>query len=215
MGSTARLLLKRVTDLCVSAIGVLLLAIPLALVVLAIRLESPGPVFFRQVRVGRNGSRFRVWKLRTMTETRVDPDSPDSLRSKDPRITRVGRVLRRFGVDELPQLLNVILGQMSLVGPRPTLAYQVKEYNAFQRRRLEARPGITSLAVVSGRNALPWVKRIEMDVWYIDQWSLALDLRILLLTLWKVLITREGLYGAGGINPDLEGKPKRGPAGRR
>ena len=116
----------------------------------------------------------------------------------------MGRILRDWGLDELPQLINVLTGDMSLVGPRPTLAYQVERYNDFQRRRLEVRPGITSLAVVSGRNTLPWARRIELDIWYIDHWSLALDFRILLKTLWKVLVTREGLYGEDGINDPFD-----------
>jgi len=194
---------KRLLDLAVSAVGLALLAFPFAVIAAAIRIDSVGPVFFRQVRVGRGGARFWVWKFRTMTETRVDPNAPDRLGPDDARITRVGRVLRGFGLDELPQLINVLRGEMSLVGPRPTLAYQVERYDAFQRRRLEATPGITSLAVVSGRNALPWVRRIELDVWYIDRWSLWLDLRILARTLWKVLIAREGLYGAGGVNDEF------------
>ena len=118
----------------------------------------------------------------------------------DERITRVGRFLRNFGLDELPQLLNVLSGEMSLVGLRPTLPYQVEHYDDFQRRRLTVKPGITSLAVVSGRNALSWRERIELDVWYIDHYSLLLDLKILLRTLWCVLVTREGLYGEDGIN---------------
>jgi len=178
----------------------LLLTLPFLIVGLAIRADSRGPVFFRQVRVGRGGKPFRVWKFRTMTETRVDPQAPVRLRKDDARITRVGRFLRGFGLDELPQLINVLSGEMSLVGPRPTLGYQVAEYDGFQRRRLEVAPGITSLAVVSGRNALSWRKRIELDVWYIDQWSLWLDVRILLQTVWKVLVTREGLYGRDDDN---------------
>jgi lipopolysaccharide/colanic/teichoic acid biosynthesis glycosyltransferase len=128
----------------------------------------------------------------------------------DSRITRVGRILRNLGLDELPQLLNVLVGEMSLVGPRPTLAYQVEHYDATQRRRLEVRPGITSLAVVSGRNALSWKERIELDVWYIDHGSLWLDLRILAKTLWVVLVKREGLYGEGGVNDPFVEPPSEG-----
>jgi len=141
MGPSGGQIVKRLMDLAVSAIGFLALAVPFAVIAAAIKLDSPGPVFFRQVRVGRGGARFRVWKFRTMTETRVDPNAPDRLGPDDARITRVGRVLRGFGLDELPQLLNVLRGSMSLVGPRPTLAYQVERYDAFQRRRLEATPG--------------------------------------------------------------------------
>ncbi len=198
--------LKRALDLAVSIPLLVLLAAPLALAAAAIKLEDGGVVFFRQVRVGMGGKPFRVWKFRTMTEARIDPRAPDRLRVDDARITRVGRFLRSFGFDELPQLLNVLSGEMSLVGPRPTLAYQVREYTDFQRRRLEAKPGITGLAVVSGRNALPWEERIELDVWYIDHCSLGLDLRILARTFWQVLVKREGLYGPGGVNDEFVGR---------
>lgn len=135
-----------------------------------------------------------------MSVMEVSPKAPDLLSRDDPRITRVGQRLRNLGLDELPQLLNVLAGEMSLVGLRPALAYQVERYDATQRRRLEVRPGITSLAVVSGRNALSWSERIELDVWYIDHGSLRLDLKILLRTLWCVLVTRKGLYGTDGVN---------------
>jgi len=190
---------KRMVDLVITVPMSLLLALPMFIFGLAIKLEDRGSVFFRQERIGRDGVPFRVWKFRTMAERSVS-SAPDPLRVNDARITRVGKFLRGFGLDELPQLLNVLSGEMSLVGPRPTLRYQVEAYDAFQRRRLEAKPGITSLAVVSGRNALPWVERIKLDVWYIDHWSLGLDIKILFRTLWRVLVTREGLYGEDGVN---------------
>ena len=192
--------MKRLIDLLLSAPLLVLLAIPFTAIALAIKLDNRGPVFFRQERVGMGGQRFRVWKFRTMIVNAVSQGLGNTMASNDDRITRVGRFLRKFGVDELPQILNVLSGEMSLVGPRPTLSYQVEHYDATQRRRLEVRPGITSLAVVSGRNALSWVDRIELDVWYIDHWSLGLDLRILLRTLWCVLVTHEGLYGKDGVN---------------
>jgi undecaprenyl phosphate N,N'-diacetylbacillosamine 1-phosphate transferase len=191
---------KRLTDLVFAVPALLLLAIPFLLIGLAVRAEDGGPIFFRQVRVGLGGRPFRVWKFRTMSVMEVSPKGPDLLSRNDPRITRVGRRLRNLGLDELPQLLNVLTGEMSLVGPRPTLAYQVERYDTTQRRRLEVRPGITSLAVVSGRNALSWNERIELDVWYVDHRSLGLDLGILLRTVWCVLVTREGLYGNDGVN---------------
>jgi lipopolysaccharide/colanic/teichoic acid biosynthesis glycosyltransferase len=202
---------KRIVDVLASGIALLVLAFPFAAVALAVKLDDRGPVFFRQIRVGCGGKPFRVWKFRTMSVMEVSPEGPDLLSRGDPRITRVGRLLRNLGLDELPQLLNVLAGEMSLVGPRPTLAYQVARYDEFQRRRLELRPGITSLAVVSGRNALLWIERIKLDVWYIDHWSLGLDLRILLRTLWCVLVTRKGLYGEDEVNdpfvdPNSEGK---------
>ena len=191
---------KRAVDLILTVPMLLLLAIPLLVLALAIAAEDRGPVFFRQERVGRGGKPFRVWKFRTMIPDAQSVGLKHTVAMNDERITRVGKVLRNFGLDELPQLLNVLAGEMSLVGPRPTLEYQVKAYDEFQRRRLEAKPGITSLAVVSGRNALSWEERIKLDVWYIDHWSLRLDVSILLRTLWKVLVTREGLYGIDGVN---------------
>ena len=195
-----RLAAKRCLDLLVAVPMLVVCAVPLGVAALCIKAEDGGPVFFRQVRVGRGGQPFRVWKFRTMTVMQIDPQGPDRMSHDDRRITRVGRFLRNLGLDELPQLLNVLAGEMSLVGPRPTLAYQVEHYDEFERRRLEVKPGITSLAVVSGRNALSWKERIELDVWYVDHGSLGLDLRVLFQTLWKVLVTREGLYGPDGVN---------------
>jgi lipopolysaccharide/colanic/teichoic acid biosynthesis glycosyltransferase len=191
---------KRVVDLLASGVSLLVLAVPFGAVALAVKLDDRGPVFFRQERVGRGGRRFRVWKFRTMVVDAVSKGRGVAVAHNDERITRVGRFLRNSGIDELPQVLNVLVGEMSLVGPRPTLAYQVERYSSFQKRRLEVRPGITSLAVVSGRNALSWNERIELDVWYIDHWSLSLDLKIMLRTLWCVLVTRQGLYGKDGVN---------------
>lgn len=200
--------LKRVLDVFISLIGLLLLAIPFTLIALAIKLDSKGPVFFRQERVGKDCKIFKTWKFRTMIEGAVHLGLGYNVARYDPRITRVGRFLREWGLDELPQLINVLKGEMSLVGPRPTLKYQVEHYNDFQRRRLLMKPGITSLAVISGRNRLPWKKRIELDVWYVDHWSLWLDIKILFRTLWVVLIKREGVYGEEGINdPFVEPPP--------
>ncbi len=201
--------LKRAADIAVSAGAIVLLFLPFAAIALAIELDDPGPVFFRQERVGKAGRVFRIWKLRTMIVNATSQGLGLNVSRGDSRITRVGRVLRDFGLDELPQVLNVLTGEMSLVGPRPTLSYQVAHYTALQRRRLEVRPGITSLAVVSGRNALTWEQRIELDILYIDHWSMWVDLRILARTLWRVLITREGLYGEGGVN-DSFGNPTGG-----
>jgi len=210
--TTARRAMKRIVDVLASGIALLVLALPFAAVALAVKLDDHGPVFFRQERVGKGGRVFRVWKFRTMVVDAVSKGLGVVVAHNDERITRVGRFLRNSGVDELPQILNVLVGEMSLVGPRPTLAYQVERYNATQRRRLEVRPGITSLAVVSGRNALSWNERIDLDVWYIDHWSPALDLKILLRTLWCVLVTREGLYGKDGVNDSFVDPP--GDAGR-
>lgn len=203
-----QLLVKRLLDIAVSAVGLAVLAAPFALIALAIKLDSRGPVFFRQERVGKDGKRFICWKFRTMIEGAINQGLGVTIARDDPRITRVGRFLRNWGLDELPQLINVLKGEMSLVGPRPTFPYQVALYNDFQKRRLEVKPGITGWALVNGRNRLPWEERIKLDVWYVDHWSLWLDVKILLKTLWVVLITREGLYGEGGINDDFRRDPK-------
>jgi len=200
MSSKIQLVLKRLIDILLSLIGLVLLAVPFPIISLVVKLDSKGSVFFRQERVGKDGRSFRVWKFRTMVVGAVGKGLGHNVARDDSRITRVGAVLRNWGLDELPQLLNVFIGEMSLVGPRPTLAYQVKSYNDFQRRRLLVKPGITSLAVVSGRNALSWKERIELDVWYVEHWSLWLDIKILFKTLWTVLVTHEGLYGEDGTN---------------
>jgi len=200
MNSKAQLVLKRLIDILLSLIGIVLLTVPFAIIAVAIKLDSKGSVFFRQERVGKDGRSLRVWKFRTMVVGAVRKGLGYNVAKDDSRITRIGSVLRNWGLDELPQLINVFIGEMSLVGPRPTLRYQVEHYNDFQRRRLLAKPGITSLAVVSGRNALSWKKRIELDVWYVEHWSLWLDIKILFKTLWTVLVTHEGLYGEHGVN---------------
>lgn len=138
-----------------------------------------------------------------MIEGAVNQGLGVTVAQDDLRITRVGRFLRNFGLDELPQLINVLKGEMSLIGPRPTFPYQAELYDEFQKRRLEVKPGLTGWALVHGRNRLPWKERIILDVWYVDHWSLWLDLKILLKTAWIVLVTREGLYGEGGINDDF------------
>ncbi len=197
---TLQLLIKRTVDVLVSMVGLVTLTLPFMTIAVLVKLEDGGPVFFRQERVGKNSRPFRVWKFRTMREGAAQKGLGLNVSRDDARITRVGRILRNWGLDELPQLFNVLFGEMSLIGPRPTLRYQVDHYNEFQKRRLEMKPGITSLAVVSGRNALSWERRIELDVSYLDHWSLWLDIKILLRTLWVVLVSREGLYGEGGVN---------------
>jgi lipopolysaccharide/colanic/teichoic acid biosynthesis glycosyltransferase len=168
----------------------------------AIVIESGRPALFVQTRVGRHGRLFSVYKFRTMVQGAVHKGLGTTVAVNDDRITRVGAFLRAWSLDELPQLLNVLKGEVSLVGPRPTLEYQVAQYTPFQRRRLEMKPGITGWAQVNGRNALPWVKRIELDVWYVDHFSLLLDARILFRTI-GVFLRREGLYGSEGVNDDF------------
>jgi lipopolysaccharide/colanic/teichoic acid biosynthesis glycosyltransferase len=170
---------KRALDLAGASVGLLVGAPFLGAAAAAIKLEDRGPVFYRQVRVGKDGRDFELLKLRTMVVGAERLGAGYAVNEGDPRITRAGRVLRKLSVDELPQLWNVLRGDMSLVGPRPTLAYQVERYTEHQRRRLEVRPGITGWAQVKGRATLPWEDRIELDVWYVEHRSFWLDLLIL------------------------------------
>lgn len=170
------------------AVALLVLLSPLLLVAaVLIWLESGTPVLFRQERIGRDGRPFSIIKFRTMVLGAEQLGAGPLVTVGDARITRVGRLLRRWSFDELPQLLNVLVGGMSLVGPRPTLPYQVAQYTPRQRRRLDVLPGITGWAQIKGRNDLSWPERIELDIWYIDHWSLWLDVRILARTLAVVL----------------------------
>jgi lipopolysaccharide/colanic/teichoic acid biosynthesis glycosyltransferase len=167
----------------VGASAVLALTSPaLAIAALAVKLEDGGPVLYRQRRVGRLGHEFELLKLRTMVVGAESQGAGWAVNEGDPRITRVGRLLRRLSLDELPQLWNVVRGEMSLVGPRPTLAYQVERYTPRQRRRLEVKPGITGWAQIHGRARLPWEDRIELDVWYVQHRSPWVDAKILLRT---------------------------------
>jgi lipopolysaccharide/colanic/teichoic acid biosynthesis glycosyltransferase len=183
----------RILDLIIAALALALAAPLLALAALAIKLESRGPVFYRQRRVGRHGEPFELWKLRTMVPGAESMGAGIYVLAGDPRITRVGRLLRRFSLDELPNLVNVLRGELAVVGPRPTIQAQVDRYSERQRRRLEVKPGITGWAQVNGRTSLPWPERIELDVWYVENRSLRLDLRILARTA-RMLATGHGLY---------------------
>src|SRR5688572_29833764 len=163
-------------------VAALLLAIAsplLAVAALAIRLESRGPVFYRQLRVGRHGEPFELWKLRTMVPGAESMGDGIYVIQGDPRVTRVGRAIRRFSLDELPNLVNVLRGEMAIVGPRATLPAQAELYTERQRRRLELKPGVTGWAQIRGRAGIPWEERIELDVWYVEHRSLRLDLSIL------------------------------------
>jgi lipopolysaccharide/colanic/teichoic acid biosynthesis glycosyltransferase len=178
------------------AAACLVLAAPFLLVgTVAIRLDTRGPAFYRQRRVGKGGEVFEMRKLRTMV-TGSDPTPAETwepLREDDSRVTRVGAVLRRMSLDEVPNLINVLRGEMAIVGPRPTIEAQVEQYTPRQRRRLEVRPGITGWAQVNGRASLSWEERIELDVWYVEHRSLALDLRIIARTA-RVIVTGKGRY---------------------
>jgi len=170
---------KRAFDLCVALLGLAILG-PLFLVIaLAIKLDSPGPVFFHQERIGQHGRPFRIHKFRTLVAGGEHMRAGYVLERNDPRITGVGAILRRLALDELPQLVNVLKGEMSLVGPRPTLAYQVARYDDSQRQRLLVKPGMIGWAWIHGRKELTWPQRIELDVWYVTHWSLWLDMKIL------------------------------------
>lgn len=185
------LIIKRIFDVVVASVGLVVLS-PLFLVfAILIKLDSRGPVFFRQERAGLGGKPFTIYKFRTMV---VDAEKGGYYTAEgDPRITRMGKFLRATSLDELPQLWNILKGDMSVVGPRPTLMYQVAQYTERQRRRLAMRPGVTGWAQVNGRNALSWPERIELDVWYVEHWSLWLDVKILAKTP-LVWLRGEGVY---------------------
>ena len=160
---------------------------------IAVRLESRGSPIYRQLRVGKDGRPFEMLKLRTMVSGAEQIGAGLAVNQGDARITRTGALLRRFSLDELPNLVNVLRGEMAVVGPRPTIRAQVDQYTERQRRRLEVKPGITGWAQVNGRASLPWHDRIELDVWYVDHRSLRLDVKILAMTA-RMLVTGHGLY---------------------
>ena len=171
--------MNRAADVAIAGSALVLASPLLAVAALAVKLEDGGPVLYRQTRVGRDGADFELLKLRTMVVGAERMGAGLSVNRGDTRITRVGRVLRKLSLDELPQLWNVVRGEMSVIGPRPTLRYQVDQYDEHQRHRLDVRPGITGWAQVNGRAELPWADRIELDVWYVEHRSPGLDLRIL------------------------------------
>jgi exopolysaccharide biosynthesis polyprenyl glycosylphosphotransferase len=207
-------MIKRLIDFWGSLFGLMLLS-PLFLVVaVAIKLDSPGPVFFRQERSGKDGRVFNIFKFRTMVVNAEKMGAGVFVEKEDSRITRVGKLLRDTSLDELPQLINVLRGEMSLVGPRPTLPYQVERYDERQKRRLLVRPGITGWAQVRGRNSLTWPEKIDLDLWYIENQSLWLDLKILWQTIFAVLNKQELYSGLKGdqisgvpLNRDKGGVP--------
>ncbi len=197
-------MIRRAVDIVVASLGLLLSAPVLALAALAVKLDSRGPAFYRQRRSGLHGAPFDVLKLRTMVDGAEHVGAGLAIDAGDARITRVGAFLRRTSLDELPNLVNVLRGEMSLIGPRPTLPAQVAQYTERQRGRLSVKPGITGWAQVNGRASLPWSQRIELDLYYVEHRSLLLDLRILARTPLLVL-GGGGLYkgGVGGWEGEL------------
>jgi len=184
---------QRALDIVLATAGLIVGAPILIAAIAAIRLETPGHPIYRQRRIGRDGKPFDLLKLRTMVRGAEHLGAGMAINEGDARITRVGAVLRRTSLDELPNLVNVLRGEMSIVGPRPTIPVQVAQYGPRERRRLEVRPGITGWAQVNGRASLPWSERIELDLWYVDHRSLRLDLRILARSI-RVLLGGQGLY---------------------
>src|SRR5437867_8649593 len=171
--------MNRAADVALAGTALVLASPLLGLAALAVKLEDGGPILYTQTRVGRDGADFELLKLRTMVVGAEKLGAGAAVNEGDPRITRPGVLLRRLSIDELPQLWNVIRGEMSVIGPRPTLAYQVERYTPRQRRRLEVKPGITGWAQIHGRAQLPWEERIELDVWYVEHRSPWLDLKII------------------------------------
>lgn len=197
MRSELQRIAKRILDVGLASAG-LIVALPVLFVsAVAIKLDSRGPVFFRLRAAGLIGSGFDQWKLRTMVEGARESGDRFETSSSDPRITRVGHFLRRRSIDELPQLWNVLRGEMSIVGPRPAFFEIAAKYSTEQARRLEMRPGLTGLAQVQGRNLLTWAERVELDIYYVEHYSLWLDCEIMARTL-PVLFHGEGVYGKDG-----------------
>jgi lipopolysaccharide/colanic/teichoic acid biosynthesis glycosyltransferase len=183
----------RALDLTIAVPGALVSLPVVAAAAVAIRLESPGNPIYTQTRIGRGGMPFEIYKLRTMVSGAERIGEGLRIAAGDARITRLGTWLRRLSLDELPNLWNVLRGEMSIIGPRPTLAFQVDQYTDHQRRRLDVKPGITGWAQVNGRASLPWAERIELDIWYVEHRSLRLDLTILARTARQVF-SGEDLY---------------------
>jgi len=195
---------KRLFDVIVSAAASVVLSPLLIVVALLIRWKMGSPVFFGQMRPGKDGETFTIYKFRTMTDKR---DEEGNLLPDGERLTRLGRFLRKTSMDELPELFNVIKGEMSIVGPRPLLMQYLDRYTPEQARRHEVKPGITGWAQVNGRNAITWHEKFKLDVWYVDNWSVRLDVRIIAMTVLKVLkregISQDGQATAEEFNPQI------------
>jgi lipopolysaccharide/colanic/teichoic acid biosynthesis glycosyltransferase len=206
---------NRALDVALAGAGLVLATPFLALAAAAAKLEDGGPILYRQLRVGKDGEDFELVKLRTMVVGAEYQGAGFAVNEGDPRITRVGRLLRRTSLDELPQLWNIVRGDMSVIGPRPTLRYQVERYDERQRRRLDVKPGLTGWAQVNGRAALPWAERIELDLWYVEHRSWKVDLEILLRTPLALFSgTYKGATG-GWTDPPHRGTQSGGPPNAR
>ena len=193
-----QLAIKCVLDCGVGFVALIVLAPAFALIAFCLSLDSPGDIFFKLRVAGRDRTAFNQWKFRTMVQHARDTAHRFETSATDPRITRVGRFLRRWSLDELPQLWNVLRGEMSLVGPRPAFLEIARHYSPEQARRLQMRPGLTGLAQLQGRNLLPWEQRIVLDISYIEQYSLWLDAKIIWRTI-PLLLRGTGVYGEGGV----------------
>jgi len=193
MGKRTQVVLKRGLDLILSLSSLILFSGIFLLIALAIKLNLKGPVFFKQSRPGKNGKIFYIYKFRTMKDLR---DESGNFLPDEERLTKFGKLLRRLSLDELPELWNVLKGDMSLVGPRPLLIQYLGRYTPEQARRHEVKPGITGWAQVNGRNAITWEQKFVLDVWYVDHRSIWLDLKIIALTIWRIL-KREGINQPG------------------
>lgn len=184
---------KRVFDILLSS-ALIVLLLPLFLfIILLIKLDSAGPAFFVQERAGQFGRPFKIYKFRTMIQDAISMGDGVNVKQNDFRITKTGGFLREWSLDELPQIFNIFKGDMSFVGPRPTLMYQIKKYSEEQRKRLNMKPGLTGLAQINGRNNLSWPEKIKYDVQYVENFNLLLDIKILVKTIW-VILGREGTY---------------------
>lgn len=198
---------KRFLDVTASFLGLVLLSPLLLAVSILIKIDSRGPVIFRQKRIGRNGKVFEIYKFRSMCVGAEKTGSGVYSGKGDARVTRIGKVLRATSIDELPQLLNILKGEMSFVGPRPPLTYhpwKYEEYTDFQKRMFEVRPGITGWAQVNGRKDVEWHKRIELNIWYVDHMSLLLDIKIMFMTAFKVLTNADNENSGATVNKSTE-----------
>ncbi len=198
---------KRFLDVTASFLGLVLLSPLLLVVSILIKIDSRGPVIFRQKRIGRNGKVFEIYKFRSMCVGAEKTGSGVYSGKGDARVTRIGKILRATSIDELPQLLNILKGEMSFVGPRPPLTYhpwKYEEYTDFQKRMFEVRPGITGWAQVNGRKDVEWHKRIELNVWYVDHMSLFLDIKIMFMTAFKVLTNADNENSGATVNKSTE-----------